>query len=60
MTKLHGNSVHEQKKPFKCNICDADSSQKRDFESQVKSVHEEKKSLTGVILVTKLLIKSDI
>ena len=33
-------SVHEGKKPFKCNICDTAFSQKQKLNGHVKSVHE--------------------
>ena len=40
----HAASVHE-KKPFKCDICDYRSSQKRSINRFVSSVHERKKLL---------------
>ena len=36
-------SVHEGKKPFKCDICDYRCSQKVNMNRHVASVHEEKK-----------------
>ena len=38
--KMHIESVHEQKKPFKCNICDVGFSHKGYLD---KHIHEEKK-----------------
>ena len=39
----HVASVHEGKKPFKCNICDYSSSLKHHMKKHVDSVHEGKK-----------------
>ena len=39
----HVESVHERKKPSKCNTCDFTFSQKGHMKSHVASVHEEKK-----------------
>ena len=36
-------SVHEEKKPFKCDICDYRCSYKGSMNRHVSSVHEEKK-----------------
>ena len=36
-------SVHEEKKPFKCDICDYRCSQKSNMNKHVASVHEGKK-----------------
>ena len=41
--KIHIDSVHEGKKPFKCNICKAIFAGKRDWNKHVASVHEEKR-----------------
>ena len=40
--KTHVKSVHEGKKPFKCDICDYNFSQKGDMKRHVESVHERK------------------
>ena len=42
-------SVHEEKKPHKCPICDHSFSQKNDLKRHVESVHEGKKKLTSVL-----------
>ena len=42
--KSHVASVHEGKKPFKCDICDYSCSQKGHMKTHVESVHEGKKS----------------
>jgi uncharacterized Zn-finger protein len=39
----HIESVHEGKKPFKCNICDVTFFQKGDLTKHGKTVHEGKK-----------------
>ena len=39
----HIESVHEGKKPFKCNECDAAFSVKRSLKMHIESVHEGKK-----------------
>ena len=41
--KRHVASVHEGKKPFKCDICDYKFSQKTSMKSHVETVHEGKK-----------------
>ena len=41
--KNHTDSVHERKKPFKCNICDTTFTQKGVMKQHVVSVHEGKK-----------------
>ena len=41
--KTHVVSVHEGKKPFKCDICDYNCSQKSVMNRHVASVHQEKK-----------------
>ena len=38
-------SVHEEKKAFKCDICDYSCSQKSNMNKHVKSVHAGKKPL---------------
>ena len=38
----HFASVHEGKKPFKCEVCDYRSSQKGGLKKHVALVHEEK------------------
>ena len=35
-------AVHEEKKSFKCNICDKVFSQKQDINRHIESVHEGK------------------
>ena len=39
----HIASVHENKKPFKCNICDANFARKPYLKGHIASVHEGKK-----------------
>ena len=41
--RLHVVSVHEGKKPFRCNICDYSCSQKSNMKSHVTYVHEGQK-----------------
>ena len=41
--KKHIESVHERKKPLKCDICDYSFSQKQDTNKHVASVYEGKK-----------------
>ena len=41
--KSHVASVHEKKKPFKCDICGYSCSQKSSMNIHVESVHKEKK-----------------
>ena len=41
--KTHFASVHEEKKPINCDICDYSCSQKRILNKHVAPVHEEKK-----------------
>ena len=51
-------SVHEGKKPFKC---DHSVSQKGDLKVHIKSVHEEKKPFKKVnILVMQVLLKKNL
>ena len=45
----HIASVHEGKKPFKCNICDASFTQKGEIIGHFATVHEGKKALKGNI-----------
>ena len=40
---VHKESVHEGMKPFKCNNYDASFSGKLDLNSNIRTVHEEKK-----------------
>ena len=47
--KRHLASVHEGKKPFKCDICDYICSQKMDMNRHIASVHEGKKPFKCVI-----------
>ena len=44
--KIHIDSVHERKKPFKCNICDASFAVKGNLKKHLASVHEGKKPFT--------------
>ena len=37
------DSVHEGKKPFKCNLCDASFAEKCNLKKHVSTVHEGKK-----------------
>ena len=39
----HVASVHDNKKPFKCEICDYRCSQKGDLSKHFTAVHEKKK-----------------
>ena len=41
---MHIASVHEEKKPFKCEICDKGFSQKHNMKIHVESVHKKKKT----------------
>ena len=41
--KRHVTAVHENKKPFKCEICDYSFSQKGGLEQHVAAIHEKKK-----------------
>jgi uncharacterized Zn-finger protein len=43
--KKHVASVHEGKKPFRCDICEYRSSEKSNMNRHIKSVHEGKKNL---------------
>ena len=43
--KTHAASVHEGKKPFKCDICDYRCSLKGSMKTHVSSVHEGKKTI---------------
>ena len=43
MMNRHVASVHERKKPFKCEICDFSASQKSVKDLHVAAVHEGKK-----------------
>ena len=36
----HMESVHEKKKPYKCDICDANFTEKQGMVSHIQSVHE--------------------
>ena len=36
----HMESVHEKKKPYKCEICDANFTEKQGMVSHTQSVHE--------------------
>ena len=40
----HVSSVHEGKKPFKCDFCDYSCSRKGDMNRHVSTVYESKKS----------------
>ena len=40
--KKHVQSVHEKKKPFKCDICDYSCSNKNVLKKHVTAVHDEK------------------
>lgn len=41
--KRHIENVHEDKKPFKCELCDFQSSQKASLKKHVAAVHQKKK-----------------
>jgi uncharacterized Zn-finger protein len=43
MDGTHMVSVHEEKKPFECTICDASFAYKHHMNRHIVSVHEEKK-----------------
>jgi hypothetical protein len=45
----HFESVHERKKPFKCEICDHCYSTKSELKGHVGSVHEKKIPFTVVL-----------
>ena len=36
----HIRSVHDEKKPFKCNICDSSFARKDNLKTHIQSVHE--------------------
>ena len=40
--KIHVESVHEEKKPYNCDICDYSFSRKGNMNKHVESVHGEK------------------
>ena len=42
--KRHVTSVHEGKKPFKCDICDAKFDEKSKLKKHITSVHEQLKA----------------
>ena len=54
--KQHILSVHEDNKPFKCDICDFMSSLKSNLNRHVASVHEEK-SHSNVRYVTTTVLE---
>ena len=41
--KRHIESIHEEMKPFQCDICYKNFSVKRDLKTHIESVHEGKK-----------------
>ena len=47
--KKHIESVHDKKKPFKCDISDQSYSQIFDLKKHIKSVHEKKKPFKSEI-----------
>ena len=40
---IHHESVHEEKRPYKCNICDANFARKAHLNVHLASIHEGKK-----------------
>jgi KRAB domain-containing zinc finger protein len=47
--KRHVLSVHEGKKPFKCNICDATFAKNSNMKNHFSAVHEGKKPFKCII-----------
>ena len=48
---IHIAFVHEGKRPFKCNICSANFSEKKNLNGHNSSVHEGKNLLDATIVV---------
>ena len=59
-SKDHIISVHEGKKPFKCDFCDENFSQKCDLDSHIVSVHEGTNQNVGKVRESKKPLKCDI
>ena len=55
--KIHVLSVHEGKKPFKCEICDYSCLEKGSITRHVMLVHEEKKSFESRICDKRFTMK---
>ena len=58
--KMHIASVHEGKKPFKCQICDYSCTQKTDMTHHVSFVHEKKEPFKCDICSYSCFLKHDI
>ena len=57
--KSHVDSVHEGKKPFKCENCDYSCAEKGDLQKHITSVHEGKKPFNCESCDYKFAHKSD-
>ena len=54
--KTHAASVHEEKKPIKCDICDYSCSVISTLKKLVVSVHEERRSQSNVTFVITVVL----
>ena len=55
----HVTSVHEGKKPFQCNACDASFAQNSDLKKNKASVHEGNKPFKSAVFVILVKQKRD-
>ena len=53
--KTHVASVHEEKKPFKCDICDYSCSRKGNMNRHVSTVHEKISYSNVAFVITHVL-----
>ena len=59
-SKFSYQSVHENERPFKCNMCYASFAQKRDLKGHMASAHEGKKTCQCIICDAKFTLKSSL